>query len=108
MTGSFPAPRYPRFKQVSKDELRRKIASLVGRAPLKGMGDQPHAPRYDIKPGEKVLVITLTEFDPEVVEGYLRAIKDRGALVVLLAIDSTPDGPPVLAGVREADVFLPF
>ena len=104
----FPAPRYPRFRRVSTEELRRKIERLVAREQLEGMGEQPHVPRYSIRAGEKVLLVALTEFDPMVVSGYADAMKGLGALVDVLTLDSTPGSPPELVAVDEARGIEPL
>jgi hypothetical protein len=104
----YPTPKHPTFRAISREELRRKIVKIVSREPLVGLVDQPHAPRYDVKRGEKVLVIALTEFDPIVIEEYVEAVRGRGARVDLLIIDSTPERPPEETGVMEAEGIEPL
>ncbi|MDE1852435.1 MAG: hypothetical protein KGI38_01675 [Thaumarchaeota archaeon] len=105
---AFPNPRYPRFRRVPAEELLRKIERLVAREALEGMREQPHVPRYDVKAGEKVLLVALTEFDSEVVKGYADAMKARGASVDVLLLDSTPAVPPDLVAVEEANGIEPL
>ena len=72
------------------------------------MANQPHAPRYNIRAGEKVLLVALTEFDPIVVKGYKEAIMGLGGRVDLYTIDSTPEVPPDQIAVKEAEGIEPL
>ncbi len=104
----YPAPRYPKFRPVPRAGLKRRIKSIVARPASKGFENQPHIPRYGIKDGDRVLVITLTEFDPLVVENYVEAMRLSGAKVDHLTIDSRPTVPPERIATLEAESIEPL
>lgn len=102
MKSDYPAPKYPRFKEITRAELRARIRSTVARPPVEGMANQPHAPRYGVKEGDRVLVVALTEFDQDVVGEFVEALRAEGATVDLMTVDSTPSVPKERLAVLEA------
>ena len=103
----YPLPRYPKFRRISRTKLREKIRAIVEQPPVEGLEHQPHVPRYGVKKGDKVLLVSLTEYDPVVVEEYARALRRCGATVDLVTLDSTPQLPPEDIAVLEAMSIAP-
>ncbi|MGI0085460.1 MAG: hypothetical protein ACREBQ_10295, partial [Nitrososphaerales archaeon] len=69
--------------------------------------DQPHVPRYGIRKGNRVLLVALTEFDPAVVQDYARAMRNAGAEVDVVTLDSAPNYPPDQIARLEAECIEP-
>jgi hypothetical protein len=88
--------------------MHKQILSIVKREPIKGLEHQPHVPRYNIEPGTRVLFITLTDFDPAVVKHYSNCMKECGATVDQITLDSTPRVPPEDAATLEAESIEAF
>ncbi|MFH0914368.1 MAG: hypothetical protein V1849_03660 [Chloroflexota bacterium] len=104
---NYPAPRYPRFaRPKSVEELMPKARELLNAPPTDrskiASGSSFFKPGYDIKPGDKILFVVLSEYDPMVVEAMRRAMKEKGATVDLLTLDSSPIAPPEELAVHEA------
>ena len=97
----YPAPRYPRLKRPkSVEELMPKAREIVNPPP--GRGPMSLKPSYGIEAGKKVLFIVFSEYDSMVIEAMCRAIREKGALVDLLTLDSTPVAPPYELAAHEA------
>ncbi len=97
----YPSPRYPRFRRPkSIDEIMPKVRQLVNHPP----GKDYHVlmPGYNIKAGDKVLLVSLSEYDTMLVEAVCQAIRENGAHVDLLTLDSTPVAPPERLAAHEA------
>ncbi|HEY0747881.1 MAG TPA: hypothetical protein VGD63_14370, partial [Steroidobacteraceae bacterium] len=72
-SGSYPAPRFPDLPaQVSREELVAAAATFVAR---KGGG---LLPGYEIRPGQKALILTTSMYAPEVVDAVAQAVHDAG------------------------------
>ncbi len=104
---NYPSPRYPKFKPLGEGRLYERISKIVKRKPVAQFADQPHVPRYNIQKGSKVLLIALNEYDPVVVRSYAQAMRDIGATVDELVLDSTPKVPPEEVAVLEAECIEP-
>jgi hypothetical protein len=86
---NYPSPRYPRFKKPgSVEELLPKARELVGTPP--GQPFYAFKPSYNIRKGDKILFVVLSEYHPMIVEAMHMALKEKGAIVDLLILDSTP------------------
>jgi len=97
----YPAPRYPKLKKPkSLDELMPNARALVGQSP--GSWPTSLKPSYGIKTGDKILFVVLSEYDSMVINAMCMAMKEKGALVDLLTLDSTPIAPPEEVGAHEA------
>ncbi len=97
----YPAPRYPRLKRPkSVEELMPRARHLLD-VPW-DVNAMSLKQSYGIKAGDKVLFVALSEYDPMVIEAMCRAIRERGARVDLLTLDSTPVAPPEEVAVHEA------
>jgi len=101
----YPSPRYPRLKRPkSVEELMPKARELMsqpsGRDPM--LNFQSIKPSYGIKAGDKVLFIVLSEYDSMAIEAVCRAMREKGARVDLLTLDSTPVAPPEELAAHEA------
>lgn len=97
----YPAPRYPKLKKPkSSDDLMPTARELVSQPP----GNDPVSmkPTYNIKSGDKVLFVVLSEYDTMVVEAMCKAIREKGAHLDLLTLDSTPVAPPREIASHEA------
>ena len=104
---AYPSPRYPRLKRPkSVEELMPKARELVNQPPdMQRYLGHPLKPSYNIKAGDKILFVVLSEYDPMVVEAMCRAMREIGACVDLLTLDSTPVAPPEELAVHEAIAF---
>jgi hypothetical protein len=82
------------------EEIMPKARELVDQPP----GQHYHGlkPSYDIKSRDKVLFVVLSEYSPMVVEAMCRAMREKGARVDLLTLDSTPLAPPGELAAEEA------
>ena len=97
----YPSPRYPRLKRPkSVEELLPKARHLLD-VPW-DINPMSLKQSYRIKAGTKVLFVTLSEYDPMVVEAMCQAMRERGARVDLLTLDSTPVAPAEELAVHEA------
>ena len=97
----YPQPRYPRLKKPeSIEELMPKARDLLNQ-PL-GQHYNALKPGYRIKSGDKVLFVVLSEHDSIIIEVMCRAMRELGAHVDLLTLDSTPVAPPEEIGAHEA------
>lgn len=97
---TYPAPRYPRLrKPKSIDELMPRARELLNKPP-----SHFHAlkPSYGIKAGDKILFVALSEYEPMVIEAMCRAMREKGAHVDLLVLDSSPLAPPEDLAAHEA------
>src|SRR5579863_1819852 len=103
----YPAPRYPSFKEISPEELRSKIRTIVSRPEVEGLANQPHAPRYGVKEGNRVLVVSLSEFDQAVIGEFAGAFRNLGATVDMMTVDSTPSVSKEKLAVLEASSIEP-
>lgn len=97
----YPAPRYPRLKRPkSVEELMPKARELFNQPPEHGF--MSLKPDYGIKKGSKVLFVVLSEYDTMVIEAVCQAMREKGAKVDLLTLDSTPVSPPDKLAAHEA------
>ncbi len=104
MLAGYPAPRYPKYKRPKTvEELMPKARELVNQPP----GHHPHSlkPSYNIKSGDRILFVVLSEYSPMIVEAMCRAMREKGARVDLLAKDSTPVAPAEELAAHEALSF---
>jgi hypothetical protein len=62
----------------------------------------PYKPLYHIKRGDKILFVTLSESDSMVIDAMCRALREKGARVDVIRIDSTPLAPPEEWPAHEA------
>jgi hypothetical protein len=87
----YPAPRYPSLKRLSDEELEAKIGRIVSRKSTeKGFTDQSKAPRYDIASGNKVLLVSTTDYDERVMDYFVKSIRKLGGVVDVLNLDFSP------------------
>ncbi len=100
----YPAPRYPKLKRPnSVDELMPRARHLVNQPPSSDiMNPVCSKPSYGIEAGDKILFVVLSEYDQMVIEAMYRAMKEKGASVDLLVLDSTPVVSPEELAVHEA------
>ena len=77
-----------------------KARGLVNQGP--GQNYHTLKPSYNIKSGDKILFVVLSEYDPMIVEAMCRALREKGARVHLLTIDSTPVAKPEALAAHEA------
>ena len=97
----YPEPRYPRYNRPkSVEEIMPKARELVNQPP--GQHFHSSKPSYNIKPGDKILFVVLSEYSPMVIEAMCRAMREKEAQVDLLTLDSTPVAPPEELAVHEA------
>ena len=98
---SYPAPRYPQLKRPETiEELMPKARDIVNQPPNNSF--MSLKPSYNIRSGDKVLFISLSEYDSLAVEAVCCAIREKGARVDLIVLDSTPVAPPEELATHEA------
>lgn len=99
---SYPAPRYPKLKRPkSVEELMPKARKLINEP--QGKFDVVEGwTSYGIKAGDKVLFVVRSDSDHMVMEAMCKAIRENGARVDLLKVDSTPFAPPPEWAAQEA------
>ncbi len=96
---TYPAPRYPRLRKPTTDDVRRKLEKLLSPRPGSNLRLWPD---YGIVPGDKILLVSLTEHHPLVIDTFRQLLQDKGARVDLVTIDSTPVAPPHDLASHEA------
>ena len=97
----YPSPRYPKLKRPkSVEELMPRARHLL-EVPW-DVNAMSLKQSYEIKAGEKVLFVALSEYDPMVIEAMCRAMREKGARVDLVVLDSSPIAPPEEVAVHEA------
>ncbi|MEI9475290.1 MAG: hypothetical protein WCO26_01755 [Deltaproteobacteria bacterium] len=97
----YPKPRYPRLKRPkSVEELLPKARALLSEE--RQVSYNALRASYEIKSGNKVLFVVLSEYHPMVVEAMCLAIRERGARVDVFSLDSTPVAPPKELATHEA------
>jgi hypothetical protein len=70
----YPAPRFPNLPSVVGDsDILQAARIFVKRKPGGGL------PGYEIKPGEKALLLVTPLYDPKIVEAFAQAIREAGA-----------------------------
>jgi len=75
---SYPTPRYPRLKRPETiEELMPKARDIVNQPSNNSF--MSLKPSYNIRSGDKVLFISLSEYDSLAVEAVCRAIREKGA-----------------------------
>lgn len=73
--GEFPAPRYPKIrKNATVDDLMPIARAIVKRVDTGAL----FYPGYNIKPGEKALIVVAPDYDPIVLAAIKRAIQEAG------------------------------
>jgi hypothetical protein len=114
MNNDYPRPRYPSIKPIPKSELISRIKKFIvdpdARSKTKaGFEDtgRTHTPVYDVKKGEKVLVVGASEYDLDVIDAYAIALREKGAKVDLMIIDLGKLGSPEDAAAAEASSLIP-
>lgn len=107
MADRFPSPRYPRYKALASKKLHDRVLKIVQRKAIPGLENQPHVPRYDVRPGSKVLLIALTDFNPQIIQEYADCLKECGAKVDEILIDSSQTLPPEEVASLEAASIEP-
>ncbi|MDA2935422.1 hypothetical protein MYX82_13950, partial [Acidobacteria bacterium AH-259-D05] len=105
----YPAPRYPKLPEVKSAEDLLDIARVVVRKPSRR---ETLRPGYNIKAGEKVLMVVPSNFSPLVRDALAMAIREVGAQLDIVILDSgsesdaqAPEGLP-LDGTVEASRML--
>lgn len=90
----YPAPRYPKLPEVKSVEDLLPIARTVVRKPSRR---ESLRPGYGIKPGEKVLMVIPSNFNPLVRDALATAIREAGAKLDIVLLEpgfrSDPDDP---------------
>ena len=87
MLSNYPKPRYPKLKRPkSVDELMPKARELVNQSWQVTHMSIKQA--YGIKPGDKILWVVLSEYDPMVIEAMRRAMMEKGARIDVFTLDS--------------------
>lgn len=80
-----PAPRMPKIPEVtSVEQILPALRTIVKRKPydlIEGL---------NLKPGQKVLILTDSTVNPLLTEGFITAIKEAGGLVELIALEGYP------------------
>ncbi|MBI4484033.1 MAG: hypothetical protein HY652_14235 [Acidobacteria bacterium] len=98
-TGEYPAPRYPVAKDITPEKLL-KVARSVVRRPSQGSNFYAG---YEIKPGERALMVVPSFFDRRVVDAVETAIREAGGEPdILIAHAPHFDGQ----GEEELKIFL--
>ncbi|MFH1489444.1 MAG: hypothetical protein ABII06_11120 [Pseudomonadota bacterium] len=101
----YPAPRYPKLKRPkSVEEIMPKARELLNqptdREPM--LNFMSLKPDYGIKAGDRVLFVALSEYDSMGIEAVCRAIREKGARVDIITLDSTPLSPAQDLAAHEA------
>ena len=80
----YPAPRYPTIPEVNSAEDLLDIArTVVGKASRR----ETLRPGYDIKAGEKVLMVIPSNFNPLIRDALAMAIREAGARLDIVLLD---------------------
>lgn len=101
----YPSPRYPKLRRPkSVEELMPKARNIVNQVSDKSMmlNFMSLKPDLKVKKGDKILFIVLSEYDTICIEAVCEALRENGALVDLLTLDSTPVAPPEELASHEA------
>lgn len=98
--GGYPAPRYPQTPKVGKPEELLDIARVLVKRPGMGRGSFPG---YQIKPGERALIVVSTLHDRLIYEAIAMAIREAGGHADIF-IGETP--PLKGEGSEEPKLFL--
>ncbi|MFC1962932.1 hypothetical protein ACFLWB_02925, partial [Chloroflexota bacterium] len=115
-----PSPRMPALRQVTAvDEILPIVRTIVRRKPpshmLEGM---------ELKPGEKVLILSDSTVDQLVVDAFAIAVREAGGFIDIITLNGSPgltDALDLLDGffsnnwwpswcwtaIQQADVFMP-
>ncbi len=96
---NFPPPIYPKLRRPTADDVRRKLEALFSARPDFGLR---YWPDYQIVKGDKILLVALSEHHPLVIETFCQVLREKGARVDLLTIDSKPVAPPQELASHEA------
>lgn len=89
-TGQYPEPRYPKIRKIEKAEDLLDIARVVVRKPSRR---DPLRPGYDIKSGERALIVVDSNFDRLVLDAIAMAIREAGGRPDILITDAMPRRP---------------
>ena len=111
MEEQYPKPKYPPLKTISKEEMIKRIKTYIIdiQEPIPDAltkNPRGHVPLYDFGKGDKILVVGATEYDPEVINGYAEAIRQKGAKADLLLLDIGRLGSPEAASAEEAKSLI--
>ena len=93
----FPPPKYPKFDPVSRAELKKRLKEWVFRKwvfrttlPMKTQQERPQSnffPTYKLGEGDRLLLVSATEYDPDVMQAYAEAFREKGAEVDLYTME---------------------
>ncbi|MBI4444387.1 MAG: hypothetical protein HY645_00645 [Acidobacteria bacterium] len=87
--GTYPAPRYPDLSPRTQQQLL-EIARVVVKKP--SLRDQLK-PGYDIRKGERALIIVNSNFERPVLDAIVAAIREAGGRPDVLITDAAPKRP---------------
>ncbi|MBI4483603.1 MAG: hypothetical protein HY652_12030 [Acidobacteria bacterium] len=85
----YPAPRYPKLREVKSAADLLEIARVVVRKPSRR---ETLRPGYNVKPGEKVMMVIPSTFDPLVRDALAMAIREAGARLDIVLLSSSEPG----------------
>jgi hypothetical protein len=102
--GEYPAPRYPKLKEhYTVDDLMPIARELVRRP----YADSFLLAGYNIRDGQRVLIVVPRIFDRLVLDAISRAIHERGGQVDLVLTDvNEADLQPIMDGSAEANGIM--
>jgi hypothetical protein len=97
----YPAPRYPKLPQVKSAEDLLDIARIVVKSPSRR---ETLRPGYGVKAGEKVLMVIPSGFSPLVRDALAMAIREAGAQLDILQLQSQGFNPEEARGGAKEGV----
>ncbi|MHB8566216.1 MAG: hypothetical protein ACYC7D_03625 [Nitrososphaerales archaeon] len=86
----FPSPKYPKFEPISRAELKKHLKEWIFRTTLPMKQERPQSnffPTYTLGKGDKILLVSATEYDSEVMSGYAEAFREKGAQVDIFTME---------------------
>ncbi len=88
--GKYPAPKYPDLEQLLEAGGLTEIARRLVNNPSRR---DPHLPGYEIKPGNKVLIVAASHFDQRILDAFMEVIREAGGKPDLWLRDAPPLHP---------------
>ena len=89
-----PSPRIPAVEEItSVDQILPAVRLIVKRKPPEYLTEGLEAwfESLNLKPGEKVLILTDTSINPILTEAFTQAIKEAGGKIDMITLEGYPD-----------------